>query len=199
LSEAKSANSVFMLITKSGPVGLDKAIQQIQTDLYRYLLKKWFNLDSKTQDTDQYHCHGRCYRNKQVDNGYIAEVFSGDATQGEKDYKEVYWNDNISAISFFSVSDKVDNAMGESKVSASAIFFVNVTKLKPAIAHRADEEVRQDLINFFQGASYLGYETGIDNVLREYPGTRKNKLVAVVEVQPVHCFRINLNLKYQNC
>lgn len=183
-----------MLITKTNPIGIDREIQRIQGGLHKHLVSAW-NLT----DPNVYHCHGRVYRNKREEGDYIAEVFDSNAATGGIDYKEVYWNDGLSAISFFHVSDKIENTKGESKVNASVIFFVNVAKLKPTITHRADEEVRQDVINFFQGANYTGYETGIDNVLREYPGTRKNALVAVVERQPVHCLRINLILTYQNC
>lgn len=182
-----------MLITKTSPAGIDVAIQKLQTKLHSYLVQTW----ALTDDT-VYHCYGRAYRNKK-DTGYIAEVFTGNAATGSEEYKEVYWNDTLSAISFFSVGGNVQRIMGKSKANVSLIFFVNVNTLKPAVTHRADEEIRQDVIQLFSGLStlgftYLGYETGIDNVLREFSG--RDQGLSVVDMQPAHCFRINLSVVF---
>jgi hypothetical protein len=178
-----------MLITKDNPVGIDNAIQKLQTIIHTALVSRW-------GVSADYECYGRCYRNKK-DDGYVAEIF----TSG-KDYKDAYWNDTLTALSFFGVSDKVDNDTGSAKAQVHLVFFVDLSKIKPAIAHRADEEVRQDVINaigpFLNGFTYLGYETGIDNVLREYPGSRRSEGLKAVDMQPVHCFRIRLSLIFQN-
>lgn len=181
-----------MLITKTNPLGIDKAIQQLQTKLHTYLVSEW-GLES-----DAYHCHGRCYRNK-YDSGYVAEVFNSDATTGAKDYKEVFFNDNLTALSFFSVGERVDSVMGASKASVSVIFFVNVSQVKTDVTHRADEEIRLDVLKFFQGPTLLGYETGVDNVLKEFPGSKVSEGLKTVDMHPKHCFKINLLLNYQNC
>lgn len=175
-----------MLIVKVNPVGIDRTVQHLQTGLHKLLVAAW----GITANDSVYRCYGRVYRNRR-DLGYVAEVF-----KGQKDYEEVYWNDNLSALSFFTVSDRQEYQKGESKTAAAAIFFVNLSKLKPTIAHRADEEVRQDVIKFFQ-SQMISLETGIDNVLREFPVTR-DRLIAA-DMQPVHCFRVNLMLKYKNC
>lgn len=181
-----------MLVTKTNPTGIDNAIQKLQAYLYGRLITSW-NL---TSDESKYECYGRCYKNKK-DNGYIAELFTGG-----NEYREAYWNDNLSVLSFFSVSDKVEAELGSNKTSVSIILFVNLVKLKPTITHRADEEVRQDVIRSIganlYGFHYQGYETGIENVLREYPGSRRDEGLKVVDFQPVHSFRINLSLIYKN-
>jgi hypothetical protein len=177
-----------MLIVKTNPVGRDKEIQRIQARVYHALVSAW----GLTDDDTVYECYGRCYKNKEK-NGYVAEVF----TAG-KDYKEVYWNDNLRAISFFREDDKVENALGEGKTRLALIFFVDLSKLKPSIAHRADEEVRLDVIKLF-GLELESVETGVDNVLREFSGTRKTDLAIKGDQHPVHCFRLNLNIIFQNC
>jgi hypothetical protein len=165
---------------------VDRVIQGLQTKLHTQLVSAW-NLSADSV----YHCYGRCDRNL-TEGGYIAEIL----TEGN-DYREVFWDDALSAISFFVRGDKVEYQKGESKAPVSVIFFVNVKKLKPLIPHRADEEVRLDVLRVFQGPMLLSYETGLDNVLREFPGSKEKLRVA--DMQPVHCFRINLNLIYQNC
>ena len=77
-----------MLNLLTAPVGVDAAIQKLQTLIHNNLMDKW------AIDSNQYQSFGRCYRNKK-DNGYIAEVYLG-----QSEYKEVYWDDNLSAISF---------------------------------------------------------------------------------------------------
>jgi len=185
-----------MLITKTNPTGVDSQIQKLQTDIHKKLMTRWgLDMNDSTQNA-LYECYGRCYRNKK-DTGYVAELFLGG-----KDYKDAYWNDNLYALSFFSEDSRVVAEKGQAKVNVAIIFFVNLEKLKPSIAHRADEEVRQDVIlsigTFNNSFHYEGFETGIENVLREYPGSRRDEGLKAVDMQPIHSFRINLSLIYKN-
>jgi hypothetical protein len=187
-----------MLITKTNPVGIDNAIQKLQTQIHTTLVTKW-GLGSE-EENKLYQCYGRCYRNKK-DNGYIAEIFTGGI-----DYRDAYWDDSLKALSFFGVSDRIEEEIGKAKADVHLVFFVNLAKLKPSISHRADEEVRQDVINaigrYSYGFDYTGYETSLENVLREYPGSRREEGLKAVDMQPVHCFRINLKVSYnpnKNC
>jgi len=176
-----------MLITKTNPVGIDFYIQKLQTALHTKLLVAW------EIDTSLYQCYGRAYRNKK-DNGYIAEVYTGG-----NEYKEVYWDDKLAAISFFGISNNIKQDVG-SVADIHLVYFVNIAKLKPTIAHRADEEVRNDVANVI-GASLFSFEFNsidmwLENVLREYAGSYRDQRLKAVDMHPVHCFRLNLNLKY---
>jgi hypothetical protein len=183
-----------MLITKTNPVGIDVAIQNLQTHLHKQLVIKWGLTGA---DDPAYECYGRAYRNKK-DAGYIAEVYTGGL--GGIDYKEVYWNDSLKAISFFGTSSKTTFDV-KNKVDIHLVFFVNVAKLKPTVAHRADEEVRNEIQQLFgntlHGFAYESMELWLENVLREYPGSRREDRLIAVDMQPVHCFRINLTLLYK--
>lgn len=179
-----------MLITKTNPVGIDVAIQQLQTYLHKQLVKKW----GLTGDDDPaYESYGRVYRNKK-DNQYIAEAYAG-----ENEYKEVYWNDSLSAISWVGVSGKTEFDK-QNKTDVHLVFFVNLAKLKPSVSHRADEEVRNEIQKLFGyslfGFSFESIELWIDNVLKEYPGSRRDDRLKAVDMHPVHCFRINLKIFY---
>jgi hypothetical protein len=180
-----------MLITKTNPVGIDVAIQNLQTHLHKQLVVKW----GLTGANDPlYECYGRVDRNKK-DAGYVAEMYIGN-----NEYKEVYWNDTLKAISWFGISGKTTFDV-QNKVDAHLVFFVDLGKLKPSIDHRADEEVRNEIQKLF-GNSLLGFsfdsiELWIDNVLREYPGSRRDERLKAVDMHPVHCFRINLKLFYK--
>ena len=177
-----------MLIVKDKPVGIDAAIQPLQKYLHAQLVKVWGLTDDSV-----YQCYGRIYRNKK-DTQYIAEAYAGN-----NEYKEVYWNDELSAISWFGLSGKTTFDK-QNKTDVHLIFFVDLKKLKPTITHRADEEIRNDIQKLFGyslfGFSYESVELWIDNVLREYPGSRRDDRLKAVDMHPVHCFRINLTCLY---
>jgi hypothetical protein len=116
-----------MLYVKENPVGIDIPIQNFQKFLYKKLCEKWGDFE----------CYGRAYRN-QKDNGYIPEIYNGE-------YKDVFFDDKVSALSFFNVSDMQKQLMSQREADVSLIFCVNIQKVKN-IKHRADEEVRIDVI-----------------------------------------------------
>jgi hypothetical protein len=183
-----------MLITKTNPVGIDVAIQALQVHLHKQLVTKW---GLTGNDDPLYMCYGRADRNKK-DSGYVAEVFTGGL--GGVDYTDVYWNDELKAISFFGVGSKTTFDI-KNKTDVHLVFFVNVAKLKPSVAHRADEEVRNEIQQLFGntllGFTYESMELWLENVLKEYPGSRRDNRLIAVDMQPVHCFRINLTLMYK--
>ncbi len=182
-----------MLITRTNPVGIDAPIQSVQTDLHNALLTEW------GIDTALYECYGRCYR-KKIDGGYVAENYDGN-----NEYKEVYWNDSLAAISFFGTGGRIDEKQYQ-EADVHLVFFVDLKKIKPSITHRADEEVRQDIYQAINRGSYgltfTGFEFYTENCLREYPGSRRENRLKAVDMHPVHCIRLNFSMNYdilQNC
>lgn len=194
-----------MLITKTNPVGIDWYIQQLQTRIHSSLLTDW------SLGTDLYKCYGRCYRNKK-DSGYIAEVYTE-----SNEYKEVFWDDNLAAISFFGLNGIVKKGV-QSEADVHLVFFVDLSKITikdasgNAITHRADNEVRLSVQNaigrFSNGFKLLSTELWLENVLKEYAGSYKSGVdqiqtsLAKADMHPLHCFRINMNLFFddnKNC
>jgi hypothetical protein len=184
------------LITIPSPVGMDLYIQALQTKLHDELVVKWALLD-----TTKYHAYGRCYRNKK-DAGYVAEVF-----KDNKEYDDVYWNDKVFAVSFFGISGPIKRSV-KSEVQIHFVMFANLSELSlrntngETITHRGDEELRQQVTGiigrFSNGFRLDSTEFGIENVLREYPGSYRDKGLKNVDMHPVHCFRLNLNLIYDH-
>lgn len=182
-----------MLIQKTNPVGVDFSIQKLQSFLHDELMIKW-GIDPDNAATNKlYESYARAHRNK-TESGYRAEVF----TAG-KDYKEVYWNDALKAISFFGTGT-IETFSIDEKITVHQCYFVDLKKLKPGITHRADEEVRRDVQLLAErnlyGFVYLSMETGIENVLKDYPSSYKSERLRAVDMQPVHCFRLNFELNY---
>ncbi|MBX3253918.1 MAG: hypothetical protein KF862_07220 [Chitinophagaceae bacterium] len=180
-----------MLILKNNPAGVDIPIQKAQTKLHSFLTNAW------EIDEGQYECYGRAYRN-QSEGGYVAEVYIGG-----NEYKEVYFNDGLHAISFFGISTEVTNSV-MNRVNVHLVMFADLNKMAlkdrfgATIQHRADEELRQQvfrsLSKFSFGMNYEGFELGVENVLKEYPGTRRDDRLKFIDMHPYHCFRFNYNL-----
>lgn len=169
------------------PTGVDVAIQKMQIMLHENLMNMW-GIDSTL-----YQSFGRCYRNKK-DNGYIAEVYLGN-----NEYKEVYWDDSLSAISFFGIGNNI-KFDGAQEVDCHLIFFVNLKNLKPELSSRGDENVRFDVINASNfgmfGFKYKSIDLSIENVLKDYPGSYRENRLRLVDMHPIHCFRLNFSLQY---
>lgn len=185
-----------MLITKTVPVGIDIPIQKLQIKLHDGLLKKWGIDPLVAVQNEQYVAHGRCYRNK-TENGYRADLYTGNG-----DYVPLGWDDAKSAVSFFGMGTNESKQPTGVKANVHLVFFVNLSKLKPSVAHRADEEVRLDVLGLLMpavpfGFTLMGTETSVDMVLKEYPASYKGGTLAAVDMQPVHCFRLNFELTYE--
>jgi len=178
-----------MLFTKVSPVGVDIPIQKLQTHLHDKLLGVW------GIDTSLYHAYGRCYRN-QKDAGYVAEVYTG-----LNEYREVYLDDRLAALSFFGLTGDVDYNI-VNRADVHLIFWVNVERLKQ-LAHRGDEEVRKDVQVIAKdklfGFTLSGLRLGIDRVLQEYRGMTSQSTpdgLKFRDMHPFHCFRFDFSLQY---
>jgi hypothetical protein len=186
-----------MLIQKANPTGVDWYISKLQRHMHSKLIAAW-----GLADADQYHCHGRCYRNRRED-GYVAEVYNG-----QNEYsKDLYWDDNLSVVSFFGIGFQAQTEGLSFRQDIHLVFFGNLSKLAlkngigEEIDYRGDEEFRRSVVNVIGQYGFFGFritsvETGIENVLREYPGSLRDQGLKNVDLQPVHCFRVNLTLLY---
>lgn len=181
-----------MLYTKVSPVGVDIPIQKLQTYLHDKLLAKW------GLQTADYSAYGRCYRN-QKEAGYVAEVYVG-----SNEYKEVYLDDRIAALSFFGLSGDIDHKVTNT-ADVHLIFWVNIKRLYPSVVHRADEEVRRDVHELVQkkmyGFTLTDARLGIERVHQEYRGTimaaqANLDTLKYRDFHPFHCFRFDLKLLY---
>src|SRR5690606_27118653 len=134
-----------------------------------------------------YACYGRAYRNR-TDNGNKAEVYVSD-----NNYREVYWDDSLAAISFFGQSG-IEKQGLKSEVDVHLVFFVDLVKLAlkhpddSAITHRSDEEVRQTVTSiigrYSNGFTVMSVELWIENVLKEYDGTIRDERLKFVDMHP---------------
>lgn len=192
-----------MVTLKTNPVGVDQPIQTVQELLEEHLLNAW------GLNPEQLIIYGRAYRNQSENDGdFVPEVFVGNAggPAGKNEYKDAYYSDKYAAIMFFTDPTQTTTSMrdGESSTDISLIVAVDLSRL-PAIGHRGDEEARLTLVKWFFdgrfGFNLTGIVTGLDNVLREYPGYTRRRGVPFRDMHPYHYFRLNFSLTYNasNC
>jgi len=141
----------------------------------------------------QYDSWGRIYKNWRKD-GYIPEVFSHKAN----DYKDVFYDDNLYALSFFALRDPeyVKNTVTTAKVSL--IFMVNLRKIYPETTdQRLDELAINTVRNIIdQRFNFLITDVyrDVDRVFEFYSGDMKEKGKIKWGMQPKLCFRIDMDL-----
>lgn len=177
-----------MIYTKDCPKGIDIWIQNLQKELYSYVLDQWCLSDK------DYDCYGRVYRNR-ANKQYKPEAFAGN-----KDYNEVFLNDKVSVLSFFGMGNNiVVNDYKSKTADVHVVFFVNLDKVYAGTQHRADSEVREDIFHFLREEIYQfivkSEVLGVDRVLEEYPGLKEQEQI-FFDQHPWHCFRFNMQCTY---
>jgi hypothetical protein len=177
-----------MLIERSNPVGIDKIISSLQTRMYAILADKW---------TGIYNSYPRCYRNQSSKNDFVAELFDG------KDYKEVYFDDSASAVSFFGTGQTTVSDDDMTTTDVHLVFMVNLKKIKGTEIVRLDEEAKLDVQTIIAtigrtfGFVLKRVGTGLDYCLKEYPGSRQSDGLMFRDQHPLFCFRFDMQANYQ--
>lgn len=182
-----------MNIVKDSVTGIDNPIQELQTFLYGKLLTKWVLTDAT------YNAYGRAYNNATED-GYAPEVYVGN-----NEYSEVFFDDTVSASSFFGIGQEIKVTATTVIADVFLIFMVDLNKIKPGV-NRNDEEAHVDVQRLITPVwgnfTTTGLDTGINRVFAEYSGWKREKGIKWTDIHPQHCFRINFKLlynPYKNC
>lgn len=173
-----------MKIQRTNPVGIDKEITKLQDRFYD--LVSW----------SDYWSHDRVYLNLR-DNKLVPELYEGDSTTLNRDYREIYFSDTRTIESYFVVSEnRTQVDLDLFSVDVGMIFQSDLIKLFPAITHRADEELHSEAVIAMTEAlisgEITGLVTGIPNV---YQGLDQSQ-IQTTDIHPCHVFRINFNMVY---
>ena len=161
------------IVRKTDPVGIDAVVNDLQTQL-------------ETLGWTTYDNYPRAYKNK-TENGIIPERYTQDGN-----YLEVLFNDKLNASSFFLMDDTLNPTPFGQQIEGglSIIFQVKLDKLKPLIAHRADEEIRNAVIIALRKNKYAwefsSVVTGIDNVYAGFDLTQ----ITYDDTSYFHVFRV---------
>jgi len=174
-----------LLYIKDNPVGIDTVVNELNSKL--------FNALTTNNGWENYSAYHRAYKNP-TQEGIIAEVFDKD----DKDYKEVFFDDTLSASSFFVIDDNI-NPVDNGRImstTVSAIFQVNLEEVAGLIEGRADEEVVEQVVNALRVSAFGDISAivrGIDNV---YNGFRTDN-IQYTDMSPFFCFRVDMDVTFQ--
>ena len=165
-------------------IGIDTVIQELQTDIYDSLTSSW---------SGNINAYGRVYRNADSNGNTYPRVFLGD-----KDYGDVYYDDNYSCVYCFIDSethDTDDEIMFTSNVRV--VFMVDLNLVKPNETDRGDMEVQYDVVNILREKSYGSYNIkgivkGVNNVFQGFDTSK----IKFSDMQPYHCFGVDIKLNY---
>jgi|JI61114BRNA_FD_contig_31_7068765_length_1685_multi_5_in_0_out_0_2 hypothetical protein len=160
---------------KQNPVGLDAFVQKLQVLLHTQLLSKWSELNG----------YGRCYINQHDGFKTIEDYSKKNEYSGNLVFSE--------GNKFFFATEKDLERTGNGyyKTSIDLFFIVNVNKIYPSIAHRADEEIRIDVLNVLENQALVEVKKlviDIDKIFNKFDYNR------VDNMQPYHVFKLELDV-----
>lgn len=169
------------LFEKQNPVGIDKQIQKLQNQIYTGL--GFTNFDG----------YGRAYLLKNTEDKVVPHHYVA-GSNGE--YQEILYNDEINGHFFFLDSSETKPFSGvHVETEVSIYFFLNLEKLKPSITHKADEEIREQIMGILERFRYFQFTNMVkgEDALNDF----ETDLEAI---HPRFFLKITGNLRYQfNC
>ena len=169
------------LFEKQNPVGIDKPIQKLSKRLYDGL--GYSNIDA----------YGRAYLMKDNDDKVKPHRYIEDSN-GE--YTEILFNDTLNGHFFFLDNPETKPFTGVFiETQVDIIFFFNLENLKPDIDHRADEEIRNEIMAVLERERY--FET--TNIIKDEDALAGFE-TDLEAIQPRFFLKVTGNIRYQfNC
>lgn len=162
--------------TKVNPVGLDLVVDKVQKKLYDKLTALWnVKLDG----------YPRCYEVKR-DKKTTLEHY-----KGKNEYVSLIHSDT-NKFFFTCKKDIVQNSFTTYNAEIEVYFIVNVKDCKPSIQHRADEEVRMDVIDILSNIGYVEVTKKITTDITSVFSGYDFKLVN--DLHPNHCFKVTFQV-----
>lgn len=161
------------------PVGVDKSIQSIQTEIFEGLT--WSNCE----------VYGRVFK-IESEKGFVPK-----ASISGKDYKDIFTNDKKTANICFIVEDDQDTNEGILfKAKVKIVVMVNLDKINQDTTKRIDSDIQIEVINLIsknRDFTFKGkLETGIDNVFKGFNSDSIQK----IDLHPFHVFSLNGEITY---
>ena len=162
---------------KDNPVGLDVVIDIIQKRLYNKLTPLW---NVKLEG------YPRCYEVKRNKKTTIEHFL------GRNEYKSLIHSDENKF--FFIVKDNIKQVSFTTYNAVIELYFiVNVQDCKPSIKHRADEEVRNEVINVL---STIGVADALKTIIIDTASVfRGYDYELLNDMHPHHCFKVIFEIR----
>jgi len=161
---------------KTNPIGLDASIHKVQQKLYDDLVALWsVSLDG----------YPRCYEfNSESGRKTVNWFKSG------KDYEDVIVAER-NKFFFTATNDENNTSNDYYRTNIDLFFIVDTFEIKPNISHRADAEVRADVLGVLSEIPYVKVNTVITDSDKVF---NRLDFRSTDDLQPYHCFKINLEV-----
>lgn len=162
---------------KTNPVGLDKVIDIIQKRLYDKLTPLW---NIKLEG------YPRCYEVKR------AKKVTVEHYKGKGEYESLIHSDTNKF--FFIVKDDIKQVSYTTYNAVIELYFIlNIQDCKPSIHHRADEEVRNEVINVL---STIGVADALKTIIIDTPSVfRGYDYELLNDMHPHDCFKVIFEIR----
>lgn len=156
---------------KENPTGLDAEIHKIQVKLYDKLTRLWgCNLQG----------YPRCYSLKRQTKKTIEHYI------GKGEYESLIFAER-NKFFFLADNDYIQESSNHFMTKIDLYFIVNLEDVQPYKEHRADEEVRRDIINILLSCgsvkTNIKIVTGIDSI---FMGFERNN---INDIHPYYYFK----------
>lgn len=172
-----------MILAKNNPVGLDVVIDRIQKAVDKAFDVKWSEGQNTTGGVK---CYPRCYVNEKLD--YRVIEFFDSSTR--IDYLEAV-GDKVNSMVVVNEYDINKISINVLKTKLDLIFIVNLKETHPTVTHRADEEVRSEVLKIIEKIP----NTTVESVVRGLKKIFKDiKYDNKIDMHPMHCFKVVLSV-----
>jgi hypothetical protein len=182
-----------MIIAKQNPVELDVVVARIQKVIHNAFDVKWSTNPPGPTKKDGIICYPRCYQVIRKGHKYIEYFDSAESNSYNKDYQDIIDSEQNRMVILnddYEIVNETDNGNFKSTY-LDVIFIVDLSTTHPTVLHRADEEVRAEVVKELEK---------IPNVT-VYKSVRKlNKIFGdikydpIIDLHPSHCFKVVLHV-----
>jgi hypothetical protein len=169
------------------PKGIDRPIQEMQQ---LFVDNLWTDIDISKKSFNH-----RVFKNKDRNGNDIPQIY-----KGNREYRNVSFNDRVDVLSWFDVSDNTNSYnLGQVTQDVGVFFAVKLDKLYTSLAHRAIEESHLDVQKILLKRPKEFEITGITTGAAAY-GDFSTENLKTFNMQPWHVFRFNCNVSFTlNC
>lgn len=173
-----------MIIAKTNPVAQDVVVARIQKALHNAFDVKW---SEGGNTTDGIVCYPRCYIGFDTNMKRIIDYYEQTT---EFDYLNILDNEQNKVIP---INDYpiIQEGVNTLSTKLDLIFVVDLKTTNPTVTHRADEEVRSEVLKVLQkipNTSVVSVIRGLHHIFKDM------KYNPSIDMQPKHCFKVVLSI-----
>lgn len=176
-------------LTRENPIGIDAIVHKIQTEIFK--LKDTWGVSGEGVELLGF---PRCYILQNDENKKTIEAY----LDNDKDYSGTLIFAEKNKFFFILPNDIEKQSALYYTTEIELFVIVNTKECKPDITHRADEEVRADVLRVLERLSSIikvnKVIINIDRVFNRYNSriSQSFEYEFTDDMQPYHCFKIEM-------